>query len=138
MCLLNCLFLHLNIKCQLIPMLATLGALDGGSPMSPVDFKKWQCPLSLFLKNCPVDLKIVSCPLSILRKVNVPCHYFSKFLSVDFKRDQCHLSNLRKGRVALSNLRVKGHALYSVPPPISREVLGCLLLLDYVCRETVI
>ena len=24
------------------------GALDGGSPMSPVDFKKWQCPLSLF------------------------------------------------------------------------------------------
>ena len=27
---------------------ATYGALDGGSPMSPVDFKKWQCPLSLF------------------------------------------------------------------------------------------
>ena len=25
-----------------------IGALDGGSPMSPVDFKKWQCPLSLF------------------------------------------------------------------------------------------
>ena len=59
------------------------GALDGGSPMSPVDFK------------------IVPCPLSILRKVNVPCHYFL-FLSVDFKRVQCRLSNLRKGRV-------KGH-----------------------------
>ena len=28
--------------------LTKLGALDGGSPMSPVDFKKWQCPLSLF------------------------------------------------------------------------------------------
>ena len=24
------------------------GALDGGSPMSPVDFKKWPCLLSLF------------------------------------------------------------------------------------------
>ena len=28
------------------------GALDSGSPMSPVDFKKLPCPLSLFLKNC--------------------------------------------------------------------------------------
>ena len=27
-----------------------IGALDRGSPMSPVDFKKWQCPLLLFLK----------------------------------------------------------------------------------------
>ena len=26
------------------------GALDGGPPVSPVDFKKWQCPLSLFFK----------------------------------------------------------------------------------------
>ena len=34
------------------------------------------------------------CRLSILRKVNVPCHYFL-FLSVNFKRVQCHLSNLR-------------------------------------------
>ena len=35
---------HLNSKvCQ------THGALDEGSPMSPVDFKKWQCPLSLLL-----------------------------------------------------------------------------------------
>ena len=83
------------------------GALDGGSPMSPVDFKKWQCPLSLLL-NFHVDFKKVPCPLSILRKVNVPCHYFF-FLSVNFKRAQCRLSNLRKGRIALSNLRVKGH-----------------------------
>ena len=28
--------------------LYNIGALDGGPPMSPVDFKKWQCPLSLF------------------------------------------------------------------------------------------
>ena len=26
----------------------SIGALDGGPQMSPVDFKKWQCPLSLF------------------------------------------------------------------------------------------
>ena len=29
-----------------------VGPLIGGPPVSPVDFKKWQCPLSLFLK-CP-------------------------------------------------------------------------------------
>ena len=28
----------------------SIGALDGGSPLSPVDFKKWQCPLSLFFR----------------------------------------------------------------------------------------
>ena len=38
------------------------------------------------------------CRLSILRKGNVPCHYFL-FLSVVFKRVQCHLSDLRKGCV---------------------------------------
>ena len=33
--------------------------LDGGSPMSHVDFKKWQCsPVALF----PVDFEIVQCP----------------------------------------------------------------------------
>ena len=47
--------------------------------MSHVDFKKWQCPLSLIL--------------------NVP---------VDFKVPQCRMSILRNGPVALSNLRVKG------------------------------
>ena len=40
------------------------GAVDGGSPMSPVDFKKWQCPLSLILEF-PCHFKIVPCPLSI-------------------------------------------------------------------------
>ena len=47
--------------------------------MSPVDFKKWQCPLSLLL-NVAVDVKVPQCRLSILR--NSP--------------------------VTLSNLRVKG------------------------------
>ena len=44
--------------------------------MSPVDFKKWQCPLSLFLfLDLPLDFEIVQCRLSILRNGNVPCHY---------------------------------------------------------------
>ena len=31
-----------------------IGALDGGSPKSLVDFKNWQCPLSLYFKlSCP-------------------------------------------------------------------------------------
>ena len=34
-----------------------LGILYGGSPMSPVDFKKWPCPVLLILKF-PVDFKI--------------------------------------------------------------------------------
>ena len=75
--------------------------------MSPVDFKKWQCPLSLFL-DFPVDFKIVQCRLSILRNGNVPCRLFLN-VPVDFKGVQCRLSILRNGRVALSNLRVKGH-----------------------------
>ena len=37
------------------------GALDGGSPMSPVHFKKWQCPLSLFFK-CPC--RFLNSPMS--------------------------------------------------------------------------
>ena len=49
-----------------------VGSLDAGSPMSPVDSKKWQCPLSLFfLNSCrflnspmsPVDFKKWQFPL---------------------------------------------------------------------------
>ena len=46
--------------------------------------------------------------LSILRNGNVPCHYILN-VPVDFKIVQCRLSNLRKDRVALSNLRNRGH-----------------------------
>ena len=75
-----------------------------------------QCHLSILINgnvsrryflNVPVDFKIVQCHLSILRNDNVPCRYFLN-VPVDFKIFQCRLSNLRKGRVALSNLRVKG------------------------------
>ena len=90
--------------------------------MSPVDFKKWQCPLSLFFKfPCrflnsplfPVDFKKGQCPLSL---------FFYLFLST-LKRVQCRLSNLRKGCVALSNLRVKGHnSPCSFDPGVSNMV----------------
>ena len=63
----------------------------------------------------------MQCPLSILRKGNVPCHYFV-FLSVDFKRVQCRLSNLREGCVALSNLRVKGP--HGDPPAVGQAFDG--------------
>ena len=59
--------------------------------MSPVDFNKRQCPLSLFLL----------------------------FISVDFKRVQCRLSNVRKGRVTLSNLRVNGPYVEKIPMAVS-------------------
>ena len=40
-----------------------VGALDGGSPMSHVDFKKWQCPLLLFLQfPSQIEKKIAKCP----------------------------------------------------------------------------
>ena len=38
------------------------------------------------------------CRLSILRNVNVPCHYFLN-VPVDFKMPQYHLSILRNGNV---------------------------------------
>ena len=70
--------------------------------MSPVDFKKWQCPLSLFFK-CPYPmLEKVQCRLLILGNHNVPCRYFLNVL-VDFKVVQ-----FRKGLGRASNLTVEG------------------------------
>ena len=56
-----------------------MGALDGGSPMSLVEFKKWQCPLSSFVH---------------LRNGNVPCRHlcmsrvdlYSLMSHVEFKK----------------------------------------------------
>ena len=48
-----------------------MGGGGGGGATSPVDFKKWQCPLSILFKcSClfyggamsPVEFKKVSCP----------------------------------------------------------------------------
>ena len=71
-----------------------LGPLMGGNPISPVDFKKWQCPLSLFFRNVPGNLKMVQCRLSNLR--NTLCHVSNIFSHVDslhlacrFKKRQC-------------------------------------------------
>ena len=71
----------------------------GGSPNVPCRLKKWQCPLSLFLK-CSCRFLIVQCHLSIFRIINVPCRYFLSILRV-----QCRLQISEKA-VTLSNLRV--------------------------------
>ena len=101
---------NIHVTCHynsLVSVMSLKGPLMGGPHCRLSILRNGNVPCRYF-KNFPVDFKIVPCLLSILRKVNVPCHYFL-FLSVDFKRVQCHLSNLKKGRVALSNLRVKGH-----------------------------
>ena len=70
--------------------------------MSPVDFKKWQCPLLLFLtcsrrfRNSPmspVEFKVGP----MLCRYLFSCRYAS-----------CRLLILRKGCIALSNCKVKG------------------------------
>ena len=57
-----------------------------GPTMSPVDFMKWKCPLSLFFFfNISVNLKIVKHRLSVSRNNNGPCCYFFNILS-DLKK----------------------------------------------------
>ena len=51
------------------------GALHGGSPMSHVEFKKWLCPLSLFLR--------------------CPCRFQNGLMShVEFKEGLCHVDSI--------------------------------------------
>ena len=83
-----------------------MGPLMGGPQCRLSTLRNGNVPCR-YLKNFHVEFKIVQCRLSILRNDNVPCHYFSN-VPVGFKVVQCRLSNLRKGRVAPSNLRVKG------------------------------
>ena len=67
------------------------GGVDGGVPMSHVDYKKKQCPPVEFKKQpCrPVEFKKQSCR------------------PVEFKKQSCRMSlRPKKGRVALSILRV--------------------------------
>ena len=67
------------------------GGVDGGVPMSHVDYNKWQCR--------PVDFKKTSCHPVDFKKV--PCR------PVDFKKIPCSLSlRPQKGRVAVSILVV--------------------------------
>ena len=47
----------------------SIGALDGGTPMSHVNFKKWQCRMSLSL------IFLNQCHMLNLRYDYVPCHY---------------------------------------------------------------
>ena len=58
--------------------------------MLPVDFKKWQCPLSLFLKF-PVDFKVVQCRLVDFKKR--PCR------PVEFKGQEPLLCQLKVSEI---------------------------------------
>ena len=69
--------------------------------MSHVDFKKWQCHMSL-------SLIFLHVTMSNLRHGHVACHYH--FHSpVACLLALYHLSIVRYEHVALSNLRVEGH-----------------------------
>ena len=69
----------------------------GGGAVSPADFKKWQCPLSLFFKcpcRClnapisPVDFKKRQCPLTLFSKCS--CRFKGSAMSpVNFNKRPC-------------------------------------------------
>ena len=72
---------------------ATSGALDGGGgvPMSPVDFKKWQCRMALSLTfptvTCRIQMKTMShvaisfIPLSHVARPDVACRIWEMPMS---------------------------------------------------------
>ena len=78
-----------------------------GVPMSPVDFKKCQCRMSLSLIYMPMS---ALCCMSNLRKGYGTCHY-NFYPPVACQQALCCMSNLRKCHVALLILgvTVKGH-----------------------------
>ena len=77
--------------------------MTGKGPISPVNFKKWQCSLSLFKKKLSVNFKIVQYHLPILR--NTLCHVGNIFLmSIDFTS----LVDFGKNMCRTVKLRVKG------------------------------
>ena len=99
-------------------LLSIQGPLMEG-PVSPVNFKKWQCCMSLLLIYAHVACQFKKMVLS---------HVVTFFLlSVAWPLPWCRLSNLVKSRVALSNLRVEGHFTFAlVPPGAGQEDDGAL------------
>ena len=77
-----------------------LGALDGGgvSPMSHVDFKKWQCRSHLFSSMSHVEFKERLCPMSLHFYPHDACHY-----------TLCCVLNLTNAQVALLIFRGQGN-----------------------------
>ena len=66
-----------------------LGEGGGSSPMSPVDFKKWQCPLSLFFVMSMSIFQYVNFKiwhLSNLRNILCCVGFMSP---IDFKKWPC-------------------------------------------------
>ena len=82
----------------LVPPGPLRGALDGGVPISHVEFKKWQCPLSL-LCIIHVDFKSLMSNLG-----NGLCHVTNirgrvLMASVKFRNTRFSIGNLRFGNL---------------------------------------
>ena len=70
---------------KIVTALAIFGALARGVPMSPVDFKKWQCRMSLSLiyahVSCGIKemtmshVAIYFCPMSHVTRPDVACRF---------------------------------------------------------------
>ena len=65
-----------------------------------VDFKKWQCRMSLSLKTPHVPCRIKEMTMSHVTMTLIPCRV---------TKAPCHMSNLKNGRVTVSISGVKGH-----------------------------
>ena len=72
------------------------GALDGGSPMSHVDFKKWQCCMSLSLIFSNVTCQNQEKALSHVTIIFSPCRMsLSPMSHVKFKKCPCRPVDFR-------------------------------------------
>ena len=93
-----------------------MGAFDGGSPMSHVDLRKSQCPMSL---NLP-------CPMSPLRYPNVACRFsemvhvvsliqivmsLGSMSRVDFKKRSCRPVDFKDQGPQHGRLQIEGGML---------------------------
>ena len=97
-----------------------LGHLMGAPPVSPVDFKKLQCPLSLFLKF-PCRFKMPQCHLSILRNGNVPCYLFLN-VPDDFKVAAMSPVELKKMPYRPVKFKGQGDTLWLGRADVSRQL----------------
>ena len=81
------------------------GTLDGGSPMSRVDFMKWHCCMSLIFLNA-------TCRILEMNMLHVTI-----FLALISHVTKPYVTCRRNAHVTLSVLRVNGHnAQFSISP----------------------
>ena len=88
-------------------------------PVSPVNFKKWQCRMSLSLIHAHVACQIYKMITSHVTVFTAPCRMYNQAF--------CRLLIQRNGRVPVSNLGVKGHQIVSY----SHRQMPCL----FTCKQ---